>query len=247
MRQYVKNDLDDGDKLILDTAKYVLENDEFKKMSDISKKMGKVVVKLSDAIICSKYDDEDIKDLLKIMKVKNAVMDLQMAVERSGIKMFLMKNANVFTKNDGYELELRKNNYIPYIGEHIPELCNKGMNETYIDLIDRMMFVQYMMLMGIFEGFWNILIELSSDDGVDGDLSQPNGIRRGMFIHKNMGKEIVNKEAWMYKIQNGRESFYFLANKRTIHIEKNEGKSEVYGVAYPKEDIGLFEKEIVTE
>ena len=247
MRQYVKNDLDDGDKLILDTAKYVLENDEFKKMSDISKKMGKVVVKLSDAIICSKYDDEDIKDLLKIMKVKNAVMDLQMAVERSGLKMFLMKNANVFTKNDGYELELRKNNYIPYIGEHIPELCNKGMNETYIDLIDRMMFVQYMMLMGIFEGFWNILIELSSDDGVDGDLSQPNGIRRGMFIHKNMGKEIVNKEAWMYKIQNGRESFYFLANKRTIHIEKNEGKSEVYGVAYPKEDIGLFEKEIVTE
>ena len=29
--------------------------------------------------------------------------------------------------------------------------------------------------------------------------------------------------------------------------EKNEGKSEVYGIAYPKEDIGLFEKEIVTE
>ena len=53
-------------------------------------------------------------------------MDLQMAVERSGIKMFLMKNANVFTKNDGYELELRKNNlYSVYRAEHIPELCNK--------------------------------------------------------------------------------------------------------------------------
>lgn len=42
MKQYVKNDLDNGDKLILDTAKYVLENDEFKKMSDISEKMGKI-------------------------------------------------------------------------------------------------------------------------------------------------------------------------------------------------------------
>ena len=29
--------------------------------------------------------------------------------------------------------------------------------------------------------------------------------------------------------------------------KQNKGKSEVYGVAYPKEDIGLFEKEIVTE
>ena len=30
MKQYVKTDLSDGDKFILDTAKYVLENDEFK-------------------------------------------------------------------------------------------------------------------------------------------------------------------------------------------------------------------------
>ena len=131
--------------------------------------------------------------------------------------------------------------------EHKPELCNKGMNDIFIDLVDRMMFVQYMMLMGIFEGFWDILIELSKEDGVEGNLSQPNGIRRGSFIHKNIGKEIVNKEAWMYKIHDDKDSFYFLANKRTIHIEKNKGKSEVYGVAYPKEDIGLFEKEIVTE
>ena len=121
------------------------------------------------------------------------------------------------------------------------------MNDIFIDLVDRMMFVQYMMLMGIFEGFWDILIELSKEDGVEGNLSQPNGIRRGSFIHKNIGKEIVNKEAWMYKIHDDKDSFYFLANKRTIHIEKNEGKSEVYGIAYPKEDIGLFEKEIVTE
>lgn len=42
-------------------------------------------------------------------------------------------------------------------------------------------------------------------------------------------------------------AFIFWLNKRIIHIEKNEGKSEVYGIAYPKEDIGLFEKEIVTE
>lgn len=247
MKQYVKNDLDNGDKLILDTAKYVLENDEFKKMSDISEKMGKIAVKLSDAIICSKYDDDDVKDLLKIMKVKNAVMDLQMAVERSGLKVFLLKNAQFLSMNDEYELELRKSNYVPYIGEHKPELCNKGMNDIFIDLVDRMMFVQYMMLMGIFEGFWDILIELSKEDGVEGNLSQPNGIRRGSFIHKNIGKEIVNKEAWMYKIHDDKDSFYFFANKRIIHIEKNEGKSEVYGIAYPKEDIGLFEKEIVTE
>jgi len=182
MKQYVKNDLDNGDKLILDTAKYVLENDEFKKMSDISEKMGKIAVKLSDAIICSKYDDDDVKDLLKIMKVKNAVMDLQMAVERSGLKVFLLKNAQFLSMNDEYELELRKSNYVPYIGEHKPELCNKGMNDIFIDLVDRMMFVQYMMLMGIFEGFWDILIELSKEDGVEGNLSQPNGIRRGSYI-----------------------------------------------------------------
>lgn len=198
-------------------------------------------------IYVSLRDDDDVKDLLKIMKVKNAVMDLQMAVERSGLKVFLLKNAQFLSMNDEYELELRKSNYVPYIGEHKPELCNKGMNDIFIDLVDRMMFVQYMMLMGIFEGFWDILIELSKEDGVEGNLSQPNGIRRGSFIHKNIGKEIVNKEAWMYKIHDDKDSFYFLANKRTIHIEKNKGKSEVYGVAYPKEDIGLFEKEIVTE
>ena len=247
MRQYVRTDPGKGDKFIWDTAKYVLENDEFKQMSDISEKMGKMAVKLCDVIICSKYDDENVKDLLKIMKVKNAVMDLQMAVERSGLKMFLLKNSNFLAMNDRYELELRNNNYIPYIGEHKPELCNKGMNDIYIDLVDRMMFVQYVMLMGVFEGFWNILIELSKEDGVEGEWKQPKGIRRGSFIHKNIGKELVNKEAWMYKIHDNGDSFYFLANKRTIHIEKNEGKSEVYGVVYPKEDIGLFEREIVTE
>ncbi len=31
MKQYVKNDLDNGDKLILDTAEVVCENDEFKR------------------------------------------------------------------------------------------------------------------------------------------------------------------------------------------------------------------------
>ena len=32
-----KNDTDDGDKLILDTAKYVLENDEFKRCLTLAK------------------------------------------------------------------------------------------------------------------------------------------------------------------------------------------------------------------
>lgn len=247
MKRYVKTDLPDRDKIIMDTAKYVLENNEFKNMSNVSEKMGKMTVKLCDAIICSNYDDKDINDLFKIMKVKNAIMDLQMAVERSGLKVILLKNADFLTKYDEYELALRRYNYIPYIDENKPELCNKGMNDIYIDLVDRMIFVQHIMLMGIFEGFWNILIELSNEDGVEGDLSQPRGIRKGSFIHRNIGKEIVNKESWMYKIYDDRDSFYFLANKRTIHIEKNGGESEVYGVAYPKEDIGLFEKEIVTE
>ncbi len=247
MKQYVKTDLNDGDKIIMDTAKYVLENDEFKKISDISVKMGKMAVKLSDAIICSKYDDEEIKELFKILKIKNAVMNLQMAVERSGLKIFLIKSANFITENDEYEMELRKNNYIPYFDEHKPDLFNKGLNDITIDLVDRMMFVQHMMLMGIFEGFWNILIELSTEDGVEGNLSQPSGIRRGSFIHKNIGKEIVNQEAWMYKIYGATNIFYFLANKRTMHIDKNGSKSEVYGVAYPKEDIGLFERETVIE
>jgi hypothetical protein len=248
MKQYVKTDLSEKDMPIWDTAKYVLENDKFKKMAYISEKMGKMAIKLSDAVICSKYDDEDIKDILKIMKVKNAVMDLQMAVERSGIKMFMLRNRNSLTVNtDAYESELKRNNYIPYIDEHDPELCNKGLNDICINFVDRMMFVQHVMLMGIFEGFWNILIELSVEDIKEGNLRQPNGIRKSFFIHKNISKEIVNKESWMYKIYDDRDSFYFVANKRTIYIDKNEEKSEVYGVAYPKEDIGLFEKEIVTE
>ena len=41
MKQYVKNDLDNGDKLILDTAKYVLENDEFKRCRILVKRWGK--------------------------------------------------------------------------------------------------------------------------------------------------------------------------------------------------------------
>lgn len=48
-----------GDKLILDTKKYVLENDELKKCWILVNIWKKIAVKLGNAIICSKYDDND--------------------------------------------------------------------------------------------------------------------------------------------------------------------------------------------
>lgn len=248
MKQYVEDEVQDREEIILNAAEYILKSDDFKIMSDVSQEMGSLVVKLVDSIICSEYDDADIQKLLKVMKVKNAVTDLQMSIERTGIKMFLAKNAKAFFKYDSkYEMELKRNNYIPYIGEEKPISCARENSESYMDLLDRMIFIQYVMLMGIFEGFWNILIELSDTDGVESYMNQPNGIRRTSFVHKNIEKELLNREAWMYKIYVNKDHFYFLANKRFIHIENNEGTSEVYGVCYPKEDMGLFEKEVVTE
>ena len=42
----------------------------------------------------------------------------------------------------------------------------------------------------------------------------------GVCLYIKIWAEIVNKEAWMYKIQNSERVSIFLANKRTIHIEK---------------------------
>ena len=41
----------------------------------------------------------------------------------------------------------------------------------------------------------DIYIDLLIEDGVERDLSQLRGIRKDLFIHRNIGKEIINKES----------------------------------------------------
>lgn len=250
MKSYVENKDEESNDLMLAASEYVIQNEDILQLALEAQKMGQLVVKIADAVIKSNYDDEDICKILKNIKVKNAVTDLQMAVERSGLKMFMIKNSkhllDAKSRYDEYEEELNKNNYIPYLGEKRPAIALENVDDVYIDMIDRLLFIQHIILMGVFEGFWNILINLDESEGVEGKICQVSKIKSCSFSHNSTEKELQNSESWMYKIYIGEEYVYVLAKERTIRFDKGNLSTEVLGICYPKEDFGLFEEEKVT-
>ena len=250
MKSYMEDKDDESNELILAASEYVMQNQDILQCALEAQKMGQLIVKISDAVVTGNYNDENICNILKNIKVKNAITDLQMAVERSGLKMFIIKNSkHLFAANsqyDEYQEELRKQNYIPYFGEKRPTIALENVDDVYIDMIDRMSFVQHIILMGIFEGFWNILINIDEGEGVEGQITQVSKITSCSFSHKSTEKELLNKESWMYKIYIGGDYVYVLAKERTIRFDKGNQSTDVHGICYPKEDFGLFEEESVT-
>lgn len=250
MKNYVENKDEESDEFMLLASQYVIQNGDILQLALEAQKMGQLIVKIADAVIKNNYDDEDICKILKNIKLKNAVTDLQMAVERSGLKMFMFKNSkhllDAKSQYDEYEEELNKKNYIPYLVEKRPVITLENVDDVYIDMIDRLMFIQHIILMGIFEGFWNILINLDESEGVEGQISQVSKIKSCSFSHKSTEKELQNRESWMYKIYIGEDYVYVLAKERMIRFDKGNLSTEILGICYPKEDFGLFEEEKVT-
>lgn len=250
MKSFMENKDEESNEHMLETSAYVMQNEDILQLALEAEKMGQLIVKIADVVIDSNFEDEDICKILKNLKIKNAVTDLQMAVERSGFKMYMKKNAkHLFAENpqyDEYEEKLRKKNYIPFFGEKRPAIALENVDDVYIDMIDRLSFIQHMILMGIFEGFWNILNNLDESEGVEGRLSQVSKIKICSFSHKSTEKELLNRESWIYKIYIGEDYVYVLAKERTFRFCKGNLSIEVYGICYPKEDFGLFEEESVT-
>ena len=246
---YLEKNIQNKDNSFVDTAKLLKENEEFKNMADISKQMGAIVELIFDSVLRAKYDEECILELFKVFKVKNAIKDLQIAIERSGIKMYMINNASLLADSDStqYERIARENNYIPYMGRRKPEMFASGLNSFTIDLIDRILFIKYMVLLGVFNGFWNITIELSVEDILEEKINSNDVISKGFISHKRIENELINPEAWLYKIIDNADFYYFLANERNLNFGENQGKCDVSGLIYPKEDIGLYEKEVLTE
>lgn len=252
MKSYVEDKNDESDKLMLAASEHVIQNEDILNLALEAQKMGQLIVKIADAVITGKYSDEDICMILKNIKVKNAITDLQMAVERSGLKMFMVKNSkHLFTANsqyDEYQEELKRQNYIPYVGEKRPTIAIENVDNVYIDMMDRLLFIQHIIFMGIIEGFWNILINLDESEVLEGQVHQTDKIKSCSFYHNNIEQELENRESWMYKIYIDQDYVYVIANKRTLRFEfeKEKQSTEVHGICYPKEDLGLFEEASVT-
>lgn len=68
-----------------------------------------------------------------------------------------------------------------------------NIDKIYADAMDRVMFVLYVILMGILEGFWNILINLDENDRVEGEIFHIEKIKRCSFLHKKMGAVALRK------------------------------------------------------
>ena len=241
MKCFVENEDNKSDTQLFTASEYVVKKEEFSQLALASEAMGNLAVQITDAVIAGKYEDDKIRKILKVMKIKNAVTDLQMAVERSGLKLYLLKNANqllnIAPQWEEYEKKLKRKNYVPYIGDETPPIILENEDKAYIDILERIMFVQHLILTGMFEGFWNILIELDENDKVKGEFYQGDKIKKYSFSHMNIGKELINQKAWVYKIYMGQNYIYVLANKRTLYLGNGEQKSEVFGLCYPKEDL----------
>ena len=234
------------DKGLLVMAEQIKEDEQYRLMSEAGARMGEIVNNIIMAIFTSNHENMDIIQIKKIAKVKNAIMDLQMSVERSGIKRYLIeKTRENSIIDEKYEAILGTKDYIPYLVDR-PQQLETGDN-IYYEMADRLAFTQYMISLGIFEGFWGIVKELTNDDIIDGRILQLKGMRKGEFTHGKVVGELIKRESWIYKIYNNDQTIYFIANARTISFSKKECNCKIQGVFYPEEDIGMFLKKDLFE
>lgn len=238
--------------LFLNTAKLVLADEDVKKLADEAMKMGEIVTKLLDFVLTN---NREFNGFGNSFKVKNAITDLMMSIQRTSLILYIASKLRTVIENQKfveYETERRNKKFLPFSNEAMKFIAeNIETDELIKDGIERIVFLQYVISKGIFEGFWDIVSEIQENEITKSNLEFNGKITDVEFCHNNIFIELIHRESWLYKLIYSDRNVYVLANKKSIcFVNKDDKDKEVAtisGIAYPEEDVKFFESEVIRE
>ncbi|MBE6035005.1 MAG: hypothetical protein E7222_09975 [Clostridiales bacterium] len=235
-------------QLFLKTAELLKDDNDVKVLIDIANKVGKVFDNLSSLCLTGGDVEKNVSKEWKF-KMKNAISDVQLAVQRtllaSTIASYYGENMNLLnneiTKKYLDEREARQ--FLPFSREALSCASKYGeLSEEEKTLYEKMFLVREAINKGFFYGFWENVNELTADDIIDGNEFNQGVLREIVFSHENNTSSFSH--SWLYKIWNKEGYFYLMAHKKEVKIIPQEGgKSTVTGIIYPTDDRRLFVEE----
>ena len=210
-------------KIFIPTAELISSDIKIKELALISNSFGDIFEQLVAVSISGGEYEEIIPDSWKY-KVRNAISDVQIAVERT----LLMKTVAIFYQKH-------------------TDLLNNVATQKYLDkreekiLYEKMYLIMEAVKKGIFYGFWGMVNEVRGDELLtDADL-HGSPLHEATFSYRNNIYSFWGNR-WLYKIQLKDEHVFFMAHKKEVHFGKDNAKTTISGIIYPTDDKGLFEK-----
>lgn len=181
-------------------------------------------------------------------KVRNAISDVQIAVERTllmkTVAIFYQKHTDLLNNvaTQKYLDKREEKKLLPFSEKALIAMSEaKDVSEEEKILYEKMYLIMEAVKKGIFYGFWGMVNEVRGDELLtDADL-HGSPLHETTFSYRNNIYSFLGN-GWLYKIQLKDEHVFFMAHKKEVHFGKDNAKTTISGIIYPTDDKGLFEK-----
>lgn len=234
-------------KIFIPTAELISSDIKIKELALISNSFGDIFEQLVAVSISGGEYEEIIPDSWKY-KVRNAISDVQIAVERillmKTVAIFYQKHTDLLNNvaTQKYLDKREEKKLLPFSEKALIAMSEaKDVSEEEKILYEKMYLIMEAVKKGIFYGFWGMVNEVRGDELLtDADL-HGSPLHEATFSYRNNIYSFWGNR-WLYKIQLKDEHVFFMAHKKEVHFGKDNAKTTISGIIYPTDDKGLFEK-----
>lgn len=234
-------------KIFIPTAELISSDIKIKELALISNSFGDIFEQLVAVSISGGEYEEIIPDSWKY-KVRNAISDVQIAVERTllmkTVAIFYQKHTDLLNNvaTQKYLDKREEKKLLPFSEKALIAMSEaKDVSEEEKILYEKMYLIMEAVKKGIFYGFWGMVNEVRGDELLtDADL-HGSPLHETTFSYRNNIYSFLGN-GWLYKIQLKDEHVFFMAHKKEVHFGKDNAKTTITGIIYPTDDKGLFEK-----
>lgn len=231
-------------ELFLTTAELLSSDDKIKSLAALLVSFGHIFNQIVLVIIGGRGQEENVTDNWKY-KVKNAISDVQIAVERTllvrSMISFYQKNNRSFDNEETqrYLSKHDEKSILPFSDKAMKLMDEETevSNEEKL-LLEKLYLVMEAIKKGIFYGFFGMINEIQREEILDSMDFTDITLKEVSFSHKNTFSLLLN-HVWLYRIQLEKEYMYFMAHEKQIHIDTE--MTEVSGIVYPEDDRGMFD------
>lgn len=229
------------------TAELVSSDDEIKRLASTGVSFGHLFDKIVATIISGGRKSSTIPGSWKY-KVRNAISDVQIAVERTllirTITLYYQKNKELL-KNDAtnkYLTEREEKKFLPFSESAFNMMKEaKDVPDEEKILYEKLFLIMEAVKKGIFYGFWGMVNEISEEELLTEERLIYSPLSEVTITVKNSYSSLFG-HGWLYKIYMENEYMYFMAHRKKVEFSKDNEKSTISGIIYPSDDRRLFEK-----
>lgn len=234
--------------IFMPTAELVESDEDVKRLALLAKTFGDIFEQIV-AVCISGGDYERIVPNSWKYKIRNAISDVQVAVERTllsrTIALYYQKNQgildNIATKN--YLAKREEKKLLPFSHEALEIMAETvNVSEEEKMLYEKMHLIMEAVKKGVFYGFCGMINEVEQEELIMDEDLYCSHLKEVTFSHRNNYSSFFG-EGWLYKIQLENEHIFFMAHKKEVRFGNDNESSMISGIVYPADDRVLFGNE----